>query len=171
MNRRRILDLFVIMGFAFTAMPQPAVSQQKSLTERLVGTWTFVSLVRTNSDGTKTNPWGADPKGLFMFDPSGYFSVMISRSDIPNFASNNRLEGTADENKAVVQGTVAMIGTWSVDEASRTLITKIERGSFPNWNGTTQQFPIASLTADGLMYMVSAGTAGRPAEVTWTRAR
>jgi hypothetical protein len=42
------------------------------------------------------------------------------RRDRPEFAINNRLQGTAEENKAIVQGTVAFYGTWTVDETTNT---------------------------------------------------
>jgi hypothetical protein len=75
-----------------------------------------------------TDRWGPGAKGLIMFDASGRYSFLISRASIPKFASNNVNQGTAEENKAVVQGLIAYIGTWSVDEASKTLITNIEAG-------------------------------------------
>ena len=96
---------------------------------------------------------------------------MISRSDIPKFAVNNRTQGTADENKAVVQGIIANIGTWSVDEASKTLTTNIEAGSFPNLNGGSQKRNITSLTADELKYTNPATTTGTSSDVVWRRAK
>jgi hypothetical protein len=56
-----------------------------------------------------------------MFDASGRFSFLILRANIPKFAANNVNQGTAEENKAVVQGMIAYFGTWSVDEASKVL--------------------------------------------------
>jgi hypothetical protein len=57
----------------------------------------------------------------------------------PKFASNNRQEDTAEENKAVVQGNISYFGTYTVDEAAKILIFHIESCSFPNWNGTDQK--------------------------------
>jgi len=42
------------------------------------------------------------------------------RSDSTKFAANNRLQGTADDNKAAAQGTISTYGTYSVDEAKKT---------------------------------------------------
>src|SRR5271169_3306868 len=120
MNRCSIIRLSAIIGLGLAILPRPAVSQQKSLKEQLVGTWTIVSSVQTHKDGTKIDGNGANPKGLFILTSDGHYSFMISRSDIPKFASNERDQGTADEYKAVVQGVTAYIGTWSVDEASKT---------------------------------------------------
>jgi hypothetical protein len=43
--------------------------------------------------------------------------------------------------EAAVQGTVAQFGTWSVDEASKTLIVRQEGSIFPNAIGTESKSP------------------------------
>jgi hypothetical protein len=148
-----------------------AIAQQKSLKEQLIGIWTFASSIDTNKDGTKTNRWGPNAKGQLMLDPSGRFSFMISRASIPKFAASNVNKGTAEENKAVVQGMIAYIGTWSVDDATKTLTTNIEAGSYPNLNGGTQKRIITSLTADELKYTNPATTTGTSSDVVWRRAK
>ena len=60
---------------------------------------------------------------------------MATRADLPKFASNNRAEGTPEENKAVVQGSVFYFGRSSVNETDKTITTHIEVCSFPNWIG------------------------------------
>ena len=110
-------------------MSDTAVSQQKTMKEQLVGTWMLVSTLDTNKDGTKTDRWGPSAKGLAIFDANGHYSFMIARTDIPKFAADSVMQGTAEENKAVMQGIIAFFGTWSVDEATKTLITNC-RGRF-----------------------------------------
>jgi Lipocalin-like domain len=126
---------------------------------------------RHQQDGTKTDRFGPNAKGLVMFDPSGRFSFFISRANIPKFAANNVNQGAAEENKAVLQGMIAYFGTWSVEEASKTLITNVEAASFPNLNGGTQKRTITSLTADELKYTNPATTAGTSSDVIWRRAK
>jgi hypothetical protein len=41
----------------------------------------------------------------------------ILRRGQAKFASNNRNEGTPEENKAIVQGSIAHFGTYTVNEA------------------------------------------------------
>src|SRR2546430_1725432 len=72
----------------------------------LVGTWTLVSIT-LEKDGKKTDFYGPNPQGQVMYDPNGHVSLIITRSDLPKFASNNREAGTPEENKAVVQGSLA----------------------------------------------------------------
>ena len=61
--------------------------------------------------------------------------------DRPNFKVNNRLEGTPDENKAAVHGTTATFGTWSVDEANKTITVRNEGSMFPNQVGSGSNGP------------------------------
>jgi Lipocalin-like domain len=171
MNRRSIIGLSAIIGLGLIALPRPVVSQQQLLKEQLVGTWTFVSAVETHKDGTKiTDRWGPNPKGLFILASNGRFSFMISRSDIPKFASNNSNQGSADENRAVVRGMIAYIGTWSVDEASKTMTMNNEAGSFPNLVGRSQKRIITSLTGDELKYTNPVTSEGAVVEAVWKRA-
>jgi Lipocalin-like domain len=78
--------------------------------KELVGSWTLIS-VTVNRDGEKVEPFGPNPKGTMTFDSGGRFSIIVTRSDLPKFASNNRETATSEENKAVVQGSIAYFGT------------------------------------------------------------
>jgi Lipocalin-like domain len=84
-----------------------------------------------------------------MFDPNGHFSEIITSSDDSKFASNNRQAGTPEENKAVVQRSIAFFGTYSVSEEDHTLNFHVEGGTFPNWNGTDRKRAI-KLSGDEL---------------------
>ena len=65
----------------------------------------------------------------------------------------------------------ANFGTWSVDEATKTLTTQIEAASSPNLNGGTQKRVISSLSADELKYTNPASQIGTIDDVVWKRAR
>src|SRR5215213_8197048 len=95
-------------------LSSPAKAQW--LTKQITGAWILELNENTLPDGTKRQLFGADPRGILILDSSGRYAQMQMRSDRPKFHSNNRLEGTADENSAIVQGTVAFFGTWTVDE-------------------------------------------------------
>ena len=126
MYRRNMIAVCALALCAGTLATPGAIAQQKPLKEQLTGNWTFVSSIDTNKDGTKTDRFGPGAKGLLMLDPSGRFSFLISRANIPKFAAANINQGTAEENKAVMQGMIAYYGTWSVDEPSKILITNVE---------------------------------------------
>jgi len=101
-------NIAVVLAALFLVALLPAAAQQKTLKEQLVGTWTFVSSTTKLPDGSPS--FGSDPKGLIIFTEDGRYSNQIHRSDLPKFASKNRLQGTPDENKAVVQGSVSSFG-------------------------------------------------------------
>jgi hypothetical protein len=67
--------------------------------------------------------------------------------------------GTAEENKAVVQGSNAHFGRYAINEADHTLILNIERSTYPNWNGIEQKRPI-TITGDELKIVVPEPSAG-----------
>jgi hypothetical protein len=171
MNRRSIFSMSAIAALGLVALPTGAVSQQRTLKEQLVGTWTLVSIVATDKAGAKSDRRGPNPKGLLIFEANGRYSLLTSRADIPKFAIDNANQGTAEEYKAVVTGMIANIGTWSVDETTKTITTNIEAGSFPNLNGNGQKRVISSLTADELRYTNGASAVGTVDEAVWRRAK
>ena len=106
---------------ALALLPGSALSQQKSLKDQLVGTWNVVSVEQTNKDGTKSQRFGANPKGVYTFDANGRFFVMFVRPDLPKIASNNPTTATPEEAKAIVAGSIAYSGTYTVDEAGKAI--------------------------------------------------
>jgi hypothetical protein len=120
---------------------------------------------------SSTGRFGANPKGQMILLPNGRFSFMISRADMPKFAVNNVNQGTAEENAAVVKGVIASFGTWSVDEATKTLTTNVEASTFFNLSGNSQKRTITSLTADELKYTNPTSVAGTVDEGVWKRVK
>jgi Lipocalin-like domain len=171
MNRRNIITLSALAASGLAVLPDSAVSQEKSIKDQLVGTWTLVSAAQTTKEGVKSDRWGPNPRGRVIFEADGRYSFMIFRSDVPKFASNNLNQSTAEESKAAVQGMTANYGTWSVDEATKTITTNIEAASFPNLVGGTQKRIISSLTADELKYTNPASQIGTVDDVVWKRAK
>src|SRR6516165_729186 len=123
MNRHSIIALPVIAFLALVMASSGAVSQQTSLREQLVGAWTLVSIISTDKQGVKSERRGPNPKGLLIFDASGRYSILTARADIPSFKIDNVNQGSAEENKAVMTGMIANVGTWSVDEKTKTITT------------------------------------------------
>jgi hypothetical protein len=68
--------------------------------------------------------------------------------DVPKIASNNRLTGTPEEYTAIMKRSLSVFGTYSVDEAKKTVTFKIVSSSFPNWEGEAQTRSIDKLNAD-----------------------
>ena len=137
----------------------------------LVGTFTLVSIT-LEQDGKKTDFYGPNPQGQRTFDPTGRFTEIITRSDLPKFASNNRQAGTPEENKAVVQGSIALFGTYSVSETDKTYTQDVESCTFPNWNGTQRKYSF-DVSGDELSITVlsAPSTATGTVHLVWKRAK
>ena len=140
--RTLVAILSVVTAFA-VVMPfaaSDACAQQKAANtaEQLIGHWTVVS-VKNEQDGKTTEPFGPNPKGLLIFDRSGRYAILQFRSDLPKFASNSRDRGTPEESKAVVTGSFAHFGTYSVNEKEVSYSLHPEAGMFPNWVGIDQK--------------------------------
>jgi hypothetical protein len=170
MNRRNILSLSAIAALGLSALPGNAVAQTKSLKEQLTGTWIVVTNDSVAPDGTKRQLFGPNPKGLLLFDATGHYAQILVLPDRPKFKINNRLEGTPEENKAAVQGTTATFGTWSVDEASKTVTVRYEGGMFPNQAGTESKRTV-SVTGDELKIINPATAAGMKSDSVYRRAK
>lgn len=122
--------------------------------EDIVGTWVLVSNYVEREDGSQLQTFGADPKGRAIYDSSGRFSYIIMGDIRKRFAAGSRMEGTEEENRSVVQGSISFFGTYAVNEADQTVTWTIERASFPNWDGTSRT--IAVSVAGDRLYQVAA---------------
>jgi hypothetical protein len=146
-------DLMKLLQLATAALALglasgPAISQTKGLKEQLVGTWDFVVAEVTAPDGKISFPFGRAPKGILIFTPEGLFVQVHVASEAPRIASNNRMTGTADEYSAIMRGSIAAFGSYTVDEDKKTVTFNIVSATFPNWAGESQTRRIDKLTAD-----------------------
>jgi len=139
------------------AQAQPA-APPKPWKEAIVGSWSLLISDVVNKDGTQTPQFGPNPMGLLMFDGSGHFSMQIMRASLPKFAAKNRLQGTADENKAAIAGTITQFGGYTLDEPSKTLTFRVEGSSYPNDAGLVLKRTVTALNpGDVLTYNQEAG--------------
>ena len=130
-------------------------STQRSVKDLLVGVWTVLLVDGKKADGTQVPLFGPDPIGSLTFTANGRFSWQVMRTNNrPPFKSNNRDTGTADENKATVQGTLSFFGTYTVDEAAKAIDVRIEGDSFPNSEGSRGRWVVAQINDDTLTYDV-----------------
>jgi hypothetical protein len=150
-------EFIALIGMAAAAMPQRAVAAPGepagSVAGRLVGTWGFSSSVNTRRDGSTFDRWGTNPKGIFMFDRAGHYAQII-------IGSESRMFGAK---------TFCAFGTYSVDEAGKLLVTRIESCSAARLTGTVQNRDILLLTASEMKYANPRTSIGASAEVLWKR--
>jgi len=159
--------MFVIalLCLSMSYLAERAIAQSA---KDLVGAWIAVSNT-AEQGGVKSEPYGANPQGMLIFESSGRYGLVLSMKDVPKFTSNNRTTGTPDENKAVVHGTIAHFGTYSVNEADKSITFRIETSTFPNFNATEQKRAF-TLVGDELTYTVPAFSGGGTAVAKWKRA-
>jgi hypothetical protein len=161
----------LILLFLGVALPSgDAIGQQRSLSEQIAGAWTYVSVDTVRPDGSRVPMYGPNPQGLVIFDGNGYYALVNARGDLPKVASNNRMEGTPEEYKAIVQGSIAHFGRYTINDADKTITFQIQTSTFPNWNGTVQTRPF-TLMGDELRWTTPAASGGGSGEVVLRRAK
>jgi len=136
------------------------------------GSWILVELYN-ETDGKRMEPFGPNPRGSMLLTPDGRFSMILMRTSLPKFASNVRTKGTVEENQAVVQGSVAAFGTYTVTgDKEQILNLHMEGSTYPNWDGQDQKRPV-TVTGDDMKVInpaPSIGGGGKNTQV-WKRAK
>ncbi|WP_298253597.1 lipocalin-like domain-containing protein [Bradyrhizobium sp.] len=149
-------SFLVVFILAIVCAPIGAKAQSS---KDIVGSWGFLLNETTKADGTRVDTYGANPQGIIMFDAGSHFALFIANPERPKFVSGSRLQGTAEEYKAAVQGSISYFGKYSIDETAKAIKFQIEASSFPNWDGVTQTRPF-SISGDELRFTNSSGSSG-----------
>jgi hypothetical protein len=134
----------------------------------LVGSWKLVSNI-LDRDGKKSDQFGPSPNGVLFFEANGHYALVITRADLPKFPGDGRSSGTADDNKAVVNGSIGHFGTYSVEDGA--IIFRVEHSTFPNWDGGVQKRPVTLKGEDMSFFVASASAGGGSSVVSWKRLR
>jgi hypothetical protein len=159
---KRIIILATV-ALAVGVVPEPALAQTA---KDLVGTWSNVSNVSVRQDGSRVDIFGPKGTGLAIFDTNSRFAIININPETPKFASNNRAQGTPEENKGAVLGGIALYGAYTV--ADKVITFKVEGSTYPNWTGTEQKRNLSTFTPDQFTWSLAASVGGT-AEVTWKR--
>ena len=149
-------------------LPDDAGAEEKTLKDQLVGTWLFVSTTVKLADGSPV--YGSNPKGLLIITENGFYSTHILRADVPKFAAKNRLQGTPEENKAAVQGSIASWGRYTVNEANKSITIRFEASTYPNNTGIEQTRPF-TITGDDLKITNPGSSTGEQSDLIYKRAK
>jgi hypothetical protein len=164
MKRFSLISLSVSTLLGLSFLSHNTLGQQQSLKDQLVGTWTLASVSDAYPDGRKENSWGPAVKGAVNFDGDGHVMLMIIGADLPAPSANPQ-----DSKRAVV----AYFGTYSVDEAAKTVTYTAERATAPSFDGLARK---ASVTLNGdELVQVSAPVTGPKGtfnpNIVWKRAK
>src|SRR5215831_6051216 len=102
--KRDIVTLSAITALGLALLPTGVVAQQGTLREQLFGTWEIVS----NANPRSVPIVGTNPKGQTILAPNGRYIAITKKADRPKSAGR-------------MDGFNASFGTWSVNEADKTL--------------------------------------------------
>jgi len=163
--------LIVAVLFGRTLSEASAVwAQEKAgtLAKQVQGSWILVSIYN-EQDGKRNDIYGPNPKGLMVLTPDGRFIYLMMRASLPKFAANNRMKGTAEENQAVIQGSHATFGKYTV-ASDKTVNFHIEGSTFPNWDGQDQK-RVMTVSGDELKVTNPHATMSGTNHIIWKRAK
>ena len=146
-------------------------AQAKSLKQQIVGTWAYVSVEMVKGDGSHVQTFGDKPSGIAIFGRDGHFALVVTRSDLPKYASKNRMTATAEEYQATVRGSLAQFGTYTVNDADHSVMLHVVGASYPNIIGVDRKFIIASVTKNELKWTVPTATSGGTVNTVLQRAK
>ena len=122
-------------------------------------------------DGSQLKQFGANPKGINVFDANGRFLLMVASADNAKIASKDPSSKTnSQEEGGLTVESIAYYGTYTVDEAEKVVFLHLEASTFPNQIGTDRKLTITSLTADELKYSNPAAISGVQVRQVWKRA-
>jgi Lipocalin-like domain len=154
-------NIFRIYGIASAALlilasGVASQAQHKPARELIAGDWTLMIADNVRREGNNVPGFGPLPKGSATFGVDGRYSFKV----LPSAGSQPGIKAS---------------GSYSLDEAGRTLTLKVEESSIPNWKGTTQYGTIKFVSSDHLGWTTSTPLATSAeftgTELIWTRSR
>ncbi len=171
MKHNNIFTGMAIVGLTLTLTPVAGFAQQKSIKDQIVGNWSSVFWEQTYPDGRKEQPFGANPKGITIFEANGRFAAILLNPDLPKLESNNRVKPTPEEAMTIAKGVIAYYGTYTVNEAEKTLSFDMEGTSFVNQLSVPQKRLVTEITASELKFRNFSSPAGGTIEYVYKRVK
>src|SRR6516164_5584985 len=113
----RSINVVCLAATALMLLPTGVVAQQKSLKEQIQGPWSLASCNSTDAKGEKSAYCANNPRGILILAGNG------------NYAGTIIAGGRKDANAPGVADT---FGTWSVNEADKTLTRHIVSANAPD---------------------------------------
>ena len=171
MNRRTALAVTTVALSGAALSTGAALAQQRSLKDQLAGSWMLVSTETTSPSGAKRQFYGTNPRGIMILDAGGRYAAVQGRPDRPKVGSPSRFEATTEAMGMAAKEFAANFGTWSVNEADKTLTRRYEGALMPHNEGAESKVSI-SLAGDELtLTTVNALPSGDKSVTVYRRAR
>lgn len=134
--------------------------------QRLLGCWRLISYRMRSASGEVSDPLGKDPLGQLGYDACGRMSAHLMRRDPAPFAGKNLFAAQAHEKSRAWSGYMGYWGTFTIDEAAKTVNHFVEGAWFPNMVGTVQ---VRDYQFDGDLLTLSARTEDWSANLVWQK--
>ncbi len=131
------LFLFLTLGVWLASAQEPKKFAVRKPSDEFVGAWRLISFDRRTAAGALTYPLGEHPVGRLTYDAVGRMSAQLMQPDRPRFTANDTARtGSAEEKIAAYEGYTAYYGTYTVNDADRTVVHHVEASLYPNWVGS-----------------------------------
>jgi len=115
---------------------------------QVLGTWRMVT-AQIDPEGKNVPAYGDKPNGLLVFTEDMHFIEVLTDATIPKFASDVRGQGTTEENRAAMAGSIGFFGTYTVDKDGVFSGNRVEASTFPNWIGQVRTRKDLRLVVEG----------------------
>ena len=139
------IALGTVPGFTVQWGSAEAVAQTPN---KVVGTWRMIAAT-VEVNGRTSLPYGPAPQGRLVFTSDMHFVEFLLDPRIPRLKSNERGGGTDEENRAVMAGTLALYGRYTVDADGNFIGNTVEGSSFPNWIGQVRSTKDLTMLVEG----------------------
>ncbi len=103
---------------------------------------------RIGRDGGNQPAYGPKPSGMLVFTEDMHFVEVLTDSTVPKFASNVRGDGTDEENRRAMAGSIGFFGSYTVDGSGEFTGNRVDGSTFPNWIGNVRTTKELRLTVD-----------------------
>ena len=127
--------LITITTIAALSLGATLPASAQSLKDQLAGTWALTAGTEHLADGTKIKRW---TEGRLMFDAGGNMTHFLIAPDRPK---------TGTDPRAPVGPAVGYWGTYTVNDADKSMTWKVDRAMWPGFDGIERKQAVA-ITGD-----------------------
>jgi hypothetical protein len=134
----------IVMSTAMLAvLTLPVHAAEQTFKQQIQGAWNLVSC-------DAKVPICVNPNGSLSLNGNGRYTIVTVAKGRPKVAPNggDREKTTPEEYKSIAKGVQANFGTWTANEADKTIAFHVDNALFPNAEGSDAKSTVVSVTAD-----------------------
>lgn len=113
-----------------------AVGRGKPGIASLIGSWDLIGAYREHPDGSRSDDYGAKPRGTLTVSYDGRYALQIYHAERPPFDGDFR-SAEPSEYKRLLLAMSTHFGSVAVEEGK--LVFRIAAASNPQWDGSVQR--------------------------------